>query len=123
MGKEPIFIVFYKIFPLITIVNLEPFHWHKILFFFGGGGLKLKKIWRLKHVYNAYNLYDSLELYTCSTTLNSNYTICRFLANKFKDLGLYGNSILEASEVSSVDIILIIEGNGEKWVTSSGDLK
>lgn len=61
--------------------------------------------------------------FTCSTTLNSNYTICRFLANKFKDLGLYGNSILEASEVSSVDIILIIEGNGNKWVTSSVDFK
>lgn len=53
-------------------------------------------------------IYMIVWKFTCRTTLNSNYTICRFLANKFKDLGLYGSSILEASEVSSVDILLKI---------------
>lgn len=81
-------------------------------------------IWRLKYVYNVYNLYDRLVWnFICSIILNSNYIICRFLVNKFKDLGFYGNLIFEVFEVSLVDIILIIEGNGEKWVISFVDLK
>nr|XP_022332735.1 bifunctional glutamate/proline--tRNA ligase-like [Crassostrea virginica] len=46
-----------------------------------------------------WSLGDTTALTVDGSTLNNNYTICRYLANKFNDVGLYGSSILEASEV------------------------
>lgn len=61
-----------------------------------------------------YIIYMIVWNFIYSIILNSNYIICRFLVNKFKDFGFYGNLIFEVFEVSLVDIILIIEGNDEK---------
>ncbi|XP_061172906.1 bifunctional glutamate/proline--tRNA ligase-like [Saccostrea echinata] len=46
-----------------------------------------------------WSLEQNTALTVDGSTLNNNFTICRFLANKFHEFGLYGNTILEASEI------------------------
>ncbi|XP_056021865.1 bifunctional glutamate/proline--tRNA ligase-like isoform X2 [Ostrea edulis] len=46
-----------------------------------------------------WSLEQNTTLTVEGTTLTNNFTICRFLANKFPDSALYGNTILEASEI------------------------